>query len=118
MMLDILLNLLKLTIELTLIKSSFPHRGLMGHSVISSVFLEDLYPVVPTIDHNNVALLCYSDTTGIFKAAFILTKRTKRTHEFAISIKHLNSVIVVIANQDVVFIVAGHALGAVKQAVL
>lgn len=82
------------------------------------MFLEDLYPVVSTIDHNNVALFRNSDTTGIFKAAFIFTKRAKRAHELAIRIKHLYSVVVVITHQDVVFVITGHALGTVKQAVL
>lgn len=118
MMLDILLILLRLTHRTNSNQVQFSPQGRARLSVISSVFLEDLYPVVPTVDHNNVALLCYSDTTGIFKAAFILTKRTKCTYEFAISIKHLNSVVVIIAHQDVVFVVAGHALGTVKQTVL
>lgn len=87
-------------------------------STIRPAFLEDLYPVVPTIDNNNATLLGYSDTTRIFKATFIFAKRTKRTHKLAIGIKHLNSVVVIIAHQDVVFIIAGHALGTVKQAVL
>ena len=119
MILDILLKSLKLTIDPKLhIKSSVCLRGRARLSVISLAFLEDLYPVVPAIDNNYVALLCNSDATRIFKAAFILAKRTKRIHKLAISIKHLNSVVVVIAHHDVVFIIAGHALRAVKQAVL
>lgn len=82
------------------------------------MFLEDLYPVVSTIDHHNVTLFRDSDATGILKAAVIFAKRSKRAHELAIRIKHLYSVVVVITHQDVVFVIAGHALGAVKQAVL
>ena len=118
MLLDILLKLKLLTIDLTLNQSSFPAKEHARVSIISLAFLEDLYPVVPAINSNNATLLCYSDTTRIFKATFIFAKRTKRAHKLAISIKHLDSVVVVIAHQDVIFIIAGHTLRTVKQAVL
>ena len=119
MLLDILLKMKLLTIDLTLNAVQFSRRGARARlSIISVAFLEDLYPVVPAINSNNATLLCYSDTTRIFKATFIFAKRTKRAHKLAISIKHLDSVVVVIAHQDVIFIIAGHTLRTVKQAVL